>query len=551
MKSELKTMLTSIDEMSRAPIPNRSLGAQFRYTRHYPFSGAESRSVSRILTLSSHFIMRFRAILGIPAMMTGAWASSDADWIGIELDPFSYHDAELDDLGFLDDSALLEPIPQSEFPTISWAEASTTTVPPVAGTAGSTVPNAVVLVPVYPGSAGNCAWWSSRFPSMKESLKRLRDSASPVTRSVRLTGSPFVESPGVVQELTPAEMIGCLETLIANPRATQHRIAKLMHQHFPCANAVLMRAYWSSMIARLSVPLWFHQFLIDRSLFPDEDQASLAAQAESMSAKLHQPLIQPVSTAVSDWMEFCIKPLLSHPGPVERFYSIERRGPEDEWVTLTEELSIAFMTSELRELEHSLVADGPSGEDRAITVASSAPLSAAPSVVDMVNLGDETSRPSSDLRKGKRLSIEAKWVCVAKMIEEPVFSPQALGAAVAQSVPGTSQEKVINYATALANKARVTMCVHEYLLSRSIDRVDSRVFRDLMHVCSGTATTSVTLVSLDIWVKYCIVPVLANLGPSDNFCTPYTSVKTKGQYMQLSVAQKRAFFADTFAALRG
>ena len=370
--------------------------------------------------------------------------------------------------------------------------------------------------------------------------KRLRDESTLAEPPTVLTGAAMTKT------LTNEDKKVCLEEMIIAGELGHRHVNPRILERLSHVDPEAIQRYQANVFANAKIPGWLHDILMSRAADNDPEYIHImkeAAAAEALPG--NRPVRRSISTAVKDWMRFCIEPLRAAGASdhLEICHAYRTAGGTRCSRLVGAQLRL-FLESEL-----AMIDSRPESKPRAlprrvvppVMKGGKPPPTAVPhgrERVEAIDHGGEASVKSQEERRA----------CLQVMVDHPLALPNELAEYVTNWFPHLSKLKVVSYINNLAAGARISKKHHDYLLERKALEFTDAMLGDLRkllgsakptHLRWGIKSHSV------IWIKYCIAPWLANPLIANSFCHS----DGRPDSMRLSLSQRQALYADLLAEM--
>ena len=340
----------------------------------------------------------------------------------------------------------------------------------------------------------------------------------------------------------------CLEELVISLRDAPDRLVERVLKRNPQIDVAAVKLFRANLIARAQIPVEAHDLLMAGPAGTPEERENLIERATRALTESHAKRRGGAARAISEWMKYCIEPLRGYTGPESDICQRQRAKSRGGvlFVRLSPGQLKLFLDAELDTL-----VKNPVRKQQARRVIMSA---------KRVSIGDASSgvlpRPKSQTRarvvnKGG-LSTLAKRICLEALIERPSMCRRDFLDTVIARVPHMDVQSIIIYYSNLIAKARVNSFVHNYLLARNTTEFHLFMVADINRIArqSGISVPrSGYLTTLQIWIKYCIRPLLADPLAAVPPCAVDRTARDVTA-VHLSPSQRRALFTDILGSLR-
>ena len=340
----------------------------------------------------------------------------------------------------------------------------------------------------------------------------------------------------------------CLEELVISLRDAPDRLVERVLKRNPQIDVAAVKLFRANLIARAQIPVEAHDLLMAGPAGTPEERENLIERATRALTESHAKRRGGAARAITEWMKYCIEPLHGYNGPESDICQRQRAKSRGGvlFVRLSPGQLKLFLDAELDTL-----VKNPVRKQQARRVIMSA---------KRVSIGDASSgvlpRPKSQTRarvvnKGG-LSTLAKRICLEALIERPSMCRRDFLDTVIARVPHMDVQSIIIYYSNLIAKARVTSFVHNYLLARNTTEFHLFMVADINRIArqSGISVPrSGYLTTLQIWIKYCIRPLLADPLAAVPPCAVDRTARDVTA-VHLSPSQRRALFTDILGSLR-
>ena len=359
------------------------------------------------------------------------------------------------------------------------------------------------------------------------------------------TGAPACPEPAVARPmknvrshgLSYAEKLVCLEELIADPEVGAYAFATRVNARMPNADVCMIRAFRANTLSLTVVLSWLHKLLMERTVTTANEYEALIRDAHNMYFASGIRMRQSIPVAVNNWMKFCIDPLRTHKGPASDIFSLDRSQSGTHWARLAVGPARELLMVELANLKRF-----PTG--RALSDRRAGVVRRIPNPTPRPPIGPQANSASAPKWRG--LSDDVKRLCLEIMIEDPLRGSGFLVTRVRSLLPHVSAAMVRNFYTNLIARARIPGPIHLYLLAHGTREVNELLVDGLRraHPTEVLSLRTHLYVALRTWIKYCIVPILANPGAADQLC-----VILSDSSVRLMPDQRRALFKELLESL--
>ena len=332
--------------------------------------------------------------------------------------------------------------------------------------------------------------------------------------------------------LTLPEKIVCLEELIANPGAERSDFLLRVLLRIPMASRQRIIGYRKVLISWGRVPPWLHQFLLANAATPEEEYPRLVAEAAAMAATKVDTLdCLRIGRTVSEWMQICIRPLLS-PGSVEADIVVPEVIQGLDAMRLSRGQFKALLVRELDRLRTFFSDD--------IDVTTRAPTTEIP---DAVPRGPRTGEPVGPV------FTEMKRAVLLRMMDHSDDKSSKFVPIIHARFPGLTWRQVYMYHNNLCASDRVGAWLHDFLLNRSAVEWDSSMRTEIGNLYPAEVSLLRKGLSrtVKVWIAYCIRPLLAMRRKGEAPCK--REIVNGRPHVRLSLTQRRALYAQTLADL--
>ena len=338
------------------------------------------------------------------------------------------------------------------------------------------------------------------------------------------------------EAITVHEKRVCLEALVGRPDMTLGDFLCQIKKRIPAAGDNMLIRFRKHIQLKSQVKPWFHQFLLSRANTTENDYKRLAAEARSVGEALGAPHCPRMVSAVREWMEFCIKPLCAHHGPESDIIEQSRpRKHKDEVVRLAIGPLRTFLSRQLQSL---------SGKPFK-WVGPVATTIAPPRTHKFGSARAARARKVKARTPPDGLSLTVRRAILEVMMEHSGEPSSAFFARVHAMFPHVEKKRVVEFRVNAYSSTVVAGWMHDYLLNRTAIswEPDMAAELDALAITNrGSPLCKSPQGTVRRWIKYCIIPLLADPGATPPPCVPET--RSGEQFMRLSRPQQRILFAD-------